>query len=160
MDSEAMQTSFDGRVCVLILQSEFLSLRKHNVELPTEEPRRHSLYFFLSVCLFFSLHDSLLKLMRFSSQLSRNSTWTIGSNKSWDGEKQLVFELTVGCLFIFQKLTWKTKDVEKCTVRGKNSVSIISQTHTLSLCFFAFTSHPFHIPFLCLCLPLLHTEVL
>uniref|UniRef100_A0A665T3K3 Semaphorin-6D-like n=1 Tax=Echeneis naucrates TaxID=173247 RepID=A0A665T3K3_ECHNA len=24
-------------------------------------------------------------------------------------------------VFIFQKLTWKTKDVEKCTVRGKNS---------------------------------------
>uniref|UniRef100_A0A8D0D1U6 Semaphorin 6Cb n=1 Tax=Sander lucioperca TaxID=283035 RepID=A0A8D0D1U6_SANLU len=42
-------------------------------------------------------------------------------NKSWGGEKQLVFELTVGCLFVFQKLTWKTKDVEKCTVRGKNS---------------------------------------
>uniref|UniRef100_A0A7N8WTE8 Semaphorin 6Cb n=1 Tax=Mastacembelus armatus TaxID=205130 RepID=A0A7N8WTE8_9TELE len=31
----------------------------------------------------------------------------------------LLFSL--GCLFIFQKLTWKTKDVEKCTVRGKNS---------------------------------------
>uniref|UniRef100_A0A8C2X9A5 Semaphorin 6Cb n=1 Tax=Cyclopterus lumpus TaxID=8103 RepID=A0A8C2X9A5_CYCLU len=34
--------------------------------------------------------------------------------------------LTVGCLVCFlfpQKLTWKTKDVEKCTVRGKNSVS-------------------------------------
>uniref|UniRef100_A0A8C1GQA1 Sema domain, transmembrane domain (TM), and cytoplasmic domain, (semaphorin) 6E n=1 Tax=Cyprinus carpio TaxID=7962 RepID=A0A8C1GQA1_CYPCA len=25
------------------------------------------------------------------------------------------------CLFVWQKLTWKTKDVEKCTVRGKNS---------------------------------------
>uniref|UniRef100_A0A3Q0RVE9 Semaphorin 6Cb n=1 Tax=Amphilophus citrinellus TaxID=61819 RepID=A0A3Q0RVE9_AMPCI len=35
--------------------------------------------------------------------------------------RSLVFELTVGSLFIFQKLTWKTKDVEKCTVRGKNS---------------------------------------
>lgn len=122
----------------------FLSLRNHNVQLPTDEPRRPPQASLIFLCLFVFLHNSLLKLMRFSSQLSRNSTWTIGSNKSWDGEKQLVFELTVGCLFIFQKLTWKTKDVEKCTVRGKNSVSIIFNTHThthvppsrsLSLCF-------------------------
>uniref|UniRef100_A0A672HBB4 Semaphorin-6D-like n=1 Tax=Salarias fasciatus TaxID=181472 RepID=A0A672HBB4_SALFA len=73
-----------------------------------------------SVCLFF-LHNSLLKLMRFSSQLSGNGTPTIGSSASRGAEKQLVSELTVGCLFAFQKLTWKTKDVEKCTVRGKNS---------------------------------------
>ncbi|MEQ2215120.1 hypothetical protein XENOCAPTIV_027812, partial [Xenoophorus captivus] len=31
-----------------------------------------------------------------------------------------------------QKLTWKTKDVAKCTVRGKNSVSIIIQRNIFS----------------------------
>lgn len=36
---------------------------------------------FLLFVLFFFLHDSLLKLMRFSSQLSRNSTWTIGEQQ-------------------------------------------------------------------------------
>uniref|UniRef100_A0A672HBX9 Semaphorin-6D-like n=1 Tax=Salarias fasciatus TaxID=181472 RepID=A0A672HBX9_SALFA len=46
-----------------------------------------------SVCLFF-LHNSLLKLMRFSSQLSGNGTPTIGSSASRGAEKQLVSELT------------------------------------------------------------------
>uniref|UniRef100_A0A8C1XQH1 Sema domain, transmembrane domain (TM), and cytoplasmic domain, (semaphorin) 6E n=2 Tax=Cyprinus carpio TaxID=7962 RepID=A0A8C1XQH1_CYPCA len=30
-------------------------------------------------------------------------------------------EPMIVCLSVWQKLTWKTKDVEKCTVRGKNS---------------------------------------
>lgn len=44
----------------------------------------------------------LLKLMRFSSQLSRNSTPTVGQRHQ-SGEKQLVSELTVGRLFIFSR---------------------------------------------------------
>lgn len=119
------------RVCIFTDPEIFFFITEAP-QLPTDEllePQQASLIF---LCLLVFLYNSLLKLMRFSSQLSRNSTWTIGSNKSWDGEKQLVFELTVGSLFIFQKLTWKTKDVEKCTVRGKNSVSIIFQTHTHS----------------------------
>lgn len=42
----------------------------------------------------------------------------------WLGEKRVSFLLWQLAVCVLQKLTWKTKDVDKCTVRGKNSVSI------------------------------------
>lgn len=98
--------------------------RNSHVSLFRRRAAQASLIFISSCLLLFLFHDSLLKLMRFSSQLPPKST---PSDPAASGtlSNSLRLSLTVGCLVsFFQKLTWKTKDVEKCTVRGKNSVSI------------------------------------